>query len=143
MTYDAALDFPTLDDAAITADADMGDIDFAFSDIGSGNPLWWIIVCTVTGTSGAEAEFLLRTSVNDAGLGAGTVLLRTPVMEYITLIAGEMIYAAPLPTGTVLGKVRAEVVVTNGAGTALQVKSWIGSHPQTGMGIRTPIAAST
>lgn len=139
---DNALVFALKNDADITVTADLGDINFGNSDIGAGEPLYWNTTVEVTGTSGAEAQLRLRTAATTAGLAAGDIILQSPAYEYITLIAGMLMYSAPLPTGKVLGRVRAQVVVTNGAGTALRIRSWIGSAPQTGMGIRTPIAAS-
>lgn len=143
MTIDSALEFDTLEDTEITVSADMGDLDFAKSDIGTGEPLWLVVVVTVTGTTTAEAQFVLKTHAATASLGAASPIMSSPVIEFVDLKVGEVAYAAPLPAGgAVLGRVRLSVIVTNGAGADLEVKAWIGSPPQSGLGIRTPIAAS-
>ena len=142
MTYDAALDFPDEDGNAISADQDLGDLDLNFSDIGSGNPLWFIVTCSVDGTGAGTVVWQLRTAANTAGLAAGAIILASAAIVGTDHNAGEMVYAAPLPVGSVLGKVRAQADVTGTVG-ALQIKAFIGSHPQTGLGIRTPIAASS
>lgn len=142
MTHDAALEFNDRDGNAITADVTLGDIDFSKSDIGSGNPLWLIVVCTADGVNTGEVSYQLRTDNVEADLATGAVILNSGELEAVDQNAGEMLYAAPLPVGSVLGWVRLRAEVT-GTVTGLEVRAWIGSAPQTGMGIRTPIAASS
>lgn len=141
MTHDAALEFADEDGNAITATADLGDLDFAFSDVGSGQPLWLNIVCTVTGTGAGTVTYTLRTAANTAGLAAGAVIMNSGAIVGTAHLSGELVYAAPLPTGAVLGRVRLIATVASTVGAA-QVRAWIGSSPQTGVGVRGAIAAS-
>jgi len=141
MTHDAALEFADEDGSAITADVTLGDIDFAYSDIGSGKPLWLIVACTVTGTGAGTVNYQLRTAAATAGLAAGDIIMQSGEIVGTDHISGKLIYAAPLPTGLVLGRVRLRAEVTGTVG-AVQLRAWIGSEPQTGVGVRTAIAAS-
>lgn len=139
---DHALEFLDEDGNAITASADLGDIDFGYSDVGAGTPLWLNIVCTVQGTGAGTVTYRLRTAAATSGLAAGDIIMQSPAIVGTSHVAGKSVYSAPLPWGLVLGRVRLQAVVASTVGAA-QVKAWIGSEPQAGIGIRTPIAASS
>lgn len=141
MTHDAALEFNLEDGNAITADATLGDLDLGYSDIGTGNPLFLIVSCIVDGTGAGTVNYQLRTADTTAGLAAGDIIVQSGEIVGTDHNAGEQLLAIPLPTGKVKARVRLRAEVTGTVGAA-QVRAWIGSEPQNGLGIRTPITAS-
>lgn len=139
---DIALYFSDEDGNAIVADVDLGDLDLGYSDIGAGKEIYLLIDCIVTGTGAGTVVWQLRTAAATAGLAAGDIILASEAIVGTDHVAGKNVYAAALPVGKVLGRVRLQADVTGTVG-ALQVRARLGSHPQTGLGIRTPIAASS
>jgi hypothetical protein len=139
---DSALEFNLEDGNVVDATASLGDINFAQSDIGTGHPLWLNITCLTTGTGAGTVTYTLRTAAATASLAAGAIIMNSGAIVGTSHEAGQMVYSAPLPaSGAVLGRVRLMATVASTVGV-VEVRAWIGSEPQSGLGIRAPITDS-
>lgn len=146
MAYDAALVFGgAIQPITPTASKDLN---FEFSDIGQGKPLYLNVLCTTTlaATANSDVQFTLRTAAATGSLGAGTILGQSAIIDTVAAVpAGTVLWTFALPgAGKVLARVRLTwaKVDTNlpSAGNFLAV---IDSQVQQGLGVRPPITPAT